>query len=486
MGLSIDRKQTKLAVQLDHTGARPEHTGGPGLVPQPKTGPISNEQLVVEVKYIYAGLVMVEAKRIGIDETQPAVTEWNRSSKEVGPESAQWHALIALHKTLLHEHHDFLLASQHPSASPALRKMASKYATPAIIWSNWIHGFLERLRRRLPGSRDHMLAFVFIAYSMTSLFRGTGPVIEDTWIECLGELARHLMAIESGGPTDCKIWSRVAYRWYETAARRRHSTPCLYRHLAILARQSTLERLTRYTRSWTGLAPFYSSRSFLFRLLIPVLDADKSCRPSLLEVDIVHVHTTPFCTVRLISVMSCSSKSKWLRTLDQQLTPQAGQVQTILPLKGIGLDIAPSNLASLSNFGSAPQRIFNPGSMLANDVSSGLEYTPKASCRSVSTKKWMEFIEDDGNMGGVLGDKTSQRPLPDDYTLRGQSPTGRDLPPIWFLPAVDKVDKHDTHTTSEFISPRERLKCLGISVSRSSVQSVALEAWFKITSLTNG
>ena len=294
------------------------------------------------------------------------------------------------------------------------------------------------------------------------------------------------MAIEYGGPTDCEIWSCVAYKWYETAARKRPSTSCLYRHLAILARPSTLERLTRYTRSWTGLAPFYSSRSFLFRLLIPVLDADKSCRPSLLEVDIIHVHTTPSCTVRLISVMSCSSKSKWLSTLDQQLTPQAGQVQTILPLKGIGLDIAPSNFASLSNFGSVPQRIFNPGSMLANDVSSGLEYTPNASCRSVSTTDWMKFIEDDCNMGDVLGDKTSQRLLPEDYTLRGQSSNGRDLPPIWFLPAVDKVDKHDSHTTGEFFSPRERLKCLGISVSRSSVQSVALEAWFKIASLTNG
>lgn len=114
MGLSINRKQTKLTVQLDHAGARPEHT------------------------------------------------------------------VIALHETLLHEHHDFLLASQHPSASPALRKMASKYATPAIIWSNRIHGFLERLRRRLPGSRDHMLAFTHVAYYMAALLCETVPVFENT------------------------------------------------------------------------------------------------------------------------------------------------------------------------------------------------------------------------------------------------------------------------------------------------------------------
>ena len=40
----------------------------------------------------------------------------------------QWQALIALYRTLLHEHHDFFLNSQNPSESPALRRLASKYA----------------------------------------------------------------------------------------------------------------------------------------------------------------------------------------------------------------------------------------------------------------------------------------------------------------------------------------------------------------------
>jgi hypothetical protein len=38
----------------------------------------------------------------------------------------QWPALIALHRTLLHEHRDFFLASQHPSASPALWQTTCK------------------------------------------------------------------------------------------------------------------------------------------------------------------------------------------------------------------------------------------------------------------------------------------------------------------------------------------------------------------------
>jgi hypothetical protein len=33
---------------------------------------------------------------------------------EIANNDWQWQALIALHHTLLHEHHDFFFASQHP------------------------------------------------------------------------------------------------------------------------------------------------------------------------------------------------------------------------------------------------------------------------------------------------------------------------------------------------------------------------------------
>ena len=69
---------------------------------QPETRPISQEQLVNEVKGIYAGLVMVEKKCVEICQQQAQTT--NKLSNE------QWQALIALHRTLLHEHHDFFLA----------------------------------------------------------------------------------------------------------------------------------------------------------------------------------------------------------------------------------------------------------------------------------------------------------------------------------------------------------------------------------------
>ena len=91
---------------------------------QPETRPITHEQLVDEVKGIYAGLVMVEKKCVEVCTLQ--TTEAAKPLKD-----EQWRALTALHRTLLHEHHDFFLASQHPTASPALRKLATKYAMPA-------------------------------------------------------------------------------------------------------------------------------------------------------------------------------------------------------------------------------------------------------------------------------------------------------------------------------------------------------------------
>jgi hypothetical protein len=139
----------------------------PRMVPQPETRPISPEQLVIEVKGIYAGLMMVETKCSEVDKKQAAAAL--EPDKHPKLNNEQWQALIALHRTLLHEHHDFFLASQHPSASPSLRKLALRYAMPARMWKHGIHSFLELLRHRLPHSLEHMLTFIYLAYSMMAL-----------------------------------------------------------------------------------------------------------------------------------------------------------------------------------------------------------------------------------------------------------------------------------------------------------------------------
>jgi hypothetical protein len=65
--------------------------------------------------------------------------------------------LIALHRTLLHEHHDFFLASQHPRASPAVRRLLAKYDMPARVWRHGIPSFLALLNHSPPINRGRQI-----------------------------------------------------------------------------------------------------------------------------------------------------------------------------------------------------------------------------------------------------------------------------------------------------------------------------------------
>ena len=52
--------------------------------------------------------------------------------------NSQWQSLIALHKQLLHEHHDFFLAPQHHSVSLALSRLDSKYKNPVKMFHDFL------------------------------------------------------------------------------------------------------------------------------------------------------------------------------------------------------------------------------------------------------------------------------------------------------------------------------------------------------------
>ena len=143
------------------------------------TNPISPERLFAEAKAIYAGLAVIEAKCIEEDHMLASLTRGK-------PSGRQWHALINLHRILLNEHHDFLLASQHPSAPPDLQNLALEYKIPTRMCLHGIYSFLEVLRDHLPASLDFMLAFLYLSYSMTALIYEAIPSFENTWFECLG------------------------------------------------------------------------------------------------------------------------------------------------------------------------------------------------------------------------------------------------------------------------------------------------------------
>ena len=65
---------------------------------------------MAETKTIYAGLVIVEAKCIEVENKLASLAAAAGSSKL---SNEQWQALVALHRTLLYKHHNFFLTSQH-------------------------------------------------------------------------------------------------------------------------------------------------------------------------------------------------------------------------------------------------------------------------------------------------------------------------------------------------------------------------------------
>ena len=303
----------------------------PEMLLQRDTRPISHDQLVIEVKGIYAGLVMVEAKCIDIDEKQSAAAQEKAPSKRAMLKNDQYQSLIALHKQLLHEHHDFFLASQHPAASPALSRLAAKYSMPARMWRHGIHAFLEVLRHRLPESLEHMLAFIYIAYSMMALLYETMPAFEDTWIDCLGDLGRYRMAIEDDDPKDREVWSNVARFWYNKAAENSPRVGRLYHHLAILARPYSLEQLSLYIRALTCVAPFES-----------MISGTYTTEPGLssLEVDFDKVHG------------NLSHRNPMITGWDNYLEDRF-MAKTSVKFKNEGVYTAIANIAAISEYGSS-------------------------------------------------------------------------------------------------------------------------------------
>ncbi|KJZ75205.1 hypothetical protein HIM_05399 [Hirsutella minnesotensis 3608] len=242
------------------------------MIRQPTTKPISQEQLMVEVKNIYGGLVLMEQKCIEYDSSQEA----NHLTQE------QWHALIALHRSVLNEHHDFFLASHHPSADESLRRLASQHNMPKRLWRHGIHSFLELLRHKLPDSLEHMLTFIYIAYGMVSLLYETVPAFEDTWVESLGDLGRYRMAIEDDDIRDRETWTDVSRSWYLKAADISPNVGRLYHHLAILARPNELQQLYYFAKSLCAPIPFETTMESIMSLFDPLFrpTADSPLGPS--------------------------------------------------------------------------------------------------------------------------------------------------------------------------------------------------------------
>ncbi|KAJ5255838.1 hypothetical protein N7505_010989 [Penicillium chrysogenum] len=233
-----------------------------GMIKQLRTHPVTEEQLINEVKEIYTSLVLVEKKCIEIDRQQA------QSKAELS--QPQWQTLVSLHRTLLYQHHDFFLASQHPSAGPVLKDLADKYAMPARMWRYGVYSFLELLLQMLPGSMEYMLDFIYLSYSMITLLLESVTDFRGTWIECLGDLARYRMAVEEFDKRDRELWAGVSRYWYNQDENQENGR--IQHHLAVLARPDILQQLFHYTKALISVRAFPIAFDSITKLIIPLTD----------------------------------------------------------------------------------------------------------------------------------------------------------------------------------------------------------------------
>jgi len=248
--------------------------------------PISSEQLGIEVVGLESELVAVEKKCMAIDQGQMTPEARQRPLT-----NEHWQALTALHRTLLYQHHDYFLASQHPSAPPALRRMAAEKHMPLRMWKYAIHAYLEVLRLHLPQSIDFMVNFIYLAYQMMSLLYETVDEFKNVWTECLGDLARYRMAIENRDPRDREVWTGVARYWYAKGSDNQPSVGRLYHHLGILARPNALQQLYFYSKSLSSIVPFRNAKESIRSVFDPALGRSPLTAPYASRFDALFVKT---------------------------------------------------------------------------------------------------------------------------------------------------------------------------------------------------
>lgn len=349
-----------------------------GLLKQPESRPITEQQLAAEVKGIYHGLVMVETQCIdAINKQATLFKEAEAKGKEDTAAFVRhvefFQKFIVLHRTLLQEQHDFFLASQHPSATPTIKNLASRYAMPARMWKHGIHNFLELLRARLPYSLDYMLAFIYLAFQMMALLYETVPSFEETWIECLGDLARYRMAIEEEDLRDREIWTGVARLYYLKAVEKNANVGRLYHHLAILARSHPLQQVSLYCRSLTANQPFLSTRESILTLFSPTLVRFTEDPERKTSIETLYVTILAIMYKRKEAVDQLEGLiSKFLSQLDDYINRMSGR------WKDVGISIGTAAIGALLKYGSRESRLCKILASSTKMVQAGKEVKPDA------------------------------------------------------------------------------------------------------------
>ncbi|KAJ5504617.1 DNA/RNA-binding domain E.t1.c1-type [Penicillium fimorum] len=299
------------------------------LIKQLETHAVTKEQLSIKVNEIYARLVRVEKQCI-------------ESHKELAQSKAklsecQWQAHVLLQQTLLDEHFDFFKVSQHPSASPALRGLADKYQTPARMWRYGVHSFFEQLLQKSPDSTEHMLNFIYFSFRMITCLLECVPDFRETWVQCLGDLARYRIAIDK---KDREIWIRVSRYWYNQDPDRSAENGRIQHHLAVLARPDILQQFFHYTKAVISVRPFPDAFNSIIELITPLMDVPTNNRS--LVTSFMHTHGALLIQVPVEEFIS--RENVFLTTLQNEITQVGRSGQQ-------GVQLMSCNISAIFQYG---------------------------------------------------------------------------------------------------------------------------------------
>jgi hypothetical protein len=131
-------------------------------------------------------------------------------------------------------------------ALTALRGLARKYAMPARMWEHGLNSFLKILCKQMPGTNEHMRAYLDHAYPVLEDLQQHVPSLSTDWSECVkglnvyhGELQRFRDQEQESGVTEISIFGQTS-----------GVTPELVRTRRIMLIGTTLEQLERYGMGW--------------------------------------------------------------------------------------------------------------------------------------------------------------------------------------------------------------------------------------------
>ncbi|QSL67078.1 hypothetical protein MERGE_001465 [Pneumocystis wakefieldiae] len=236
---------------------------------------VTRETLLKEIKSSYKALIHLES-HVKLQDNKCNQIDRNFSFSDGDHE--KFRKLSELHGALLFLYINFLLLTQHPSASLSIMKIPIKYTIPARLWRNSIYTYLEILRSQLPYTIEHLISYILFSYSQITVLLETVSAFENEWIECLGDLARYRMAIEEIDMKSRNHWSNVSKYWYIKGLMNLPTLGRLYHHLAILSKDNILKKLFYYSKALVVSKSFSYARGSILSLFYPIfIHKESSC-----------------------------------------------------------------------------------------------------------------------------------------------------------------------------------------------------------------